>query len=52
MNLLLKEAFWMLVTIIEDLLPAEYYSGNMIGKTQTTIDSYNRWFVMHFFFKE
>eukprot|EP01102_Stenamoeba_stenopodia_P000759 TRINITY_DN10709_c0_g1_i2.p1 TRINITY_DN10709_c0_g1~~TRINITY_DN10709_c0_g1_i2.p1 ORF type:complete len:573 (-),score=147.47 TRINITY_DN10709_c0_g1_i2:39-1757(-) len=26
-----EEAFWMLVTIIEDLLPPEYYSGNMLG---------------------
>jgi len=26
-----EDAFWMLCTIIEDLLPASYYSSTLIG---------------------
>jgi len=27
-----EDAFWIMVTIVEDLLPASYYSSTLIGK--------------------
>lgn len=27
-----EDAFWMLSTIVEDILPASYYSSTLIGK--------------------
>lgn len=27
-----EDAFWMMATIVEDLLPASYYSATLLGK--------------------
>jgi hypothetical protein len=27
-----EDAFWMLCTIVEDILPASYYSSTLLGK--------------------
>lgn len=27
-----EDAFWIMVTIVEDLLPASYYSSTLIGR--------------------
>lgn len=28
-----EDAFWMLCTIVEDILPASYYSSTLLGKS-------------------
>lgn len=28
-----EEAFWLMCTVVEDLLPASYYSSTLLGKT-------------------
>lgn len=28
-----EDAFWMMATIVEDLLPASYYSSTLLGNT-------------------
>lgn len=41
-----EDAFWIMVTIVEDLLPASYYSSTLIG------DLFRRKESVHYIFKK